>query len=194
MSDDGFSRTSDDFPPADADWTATVAATETDWEAVVDLRIRVFVDEQGVPEELELDEYDEDPLDSDVDHLLVRDTAASSIDSDAETDDARAGRAVATARLRAVDAAEYGAIDEAADRIAKVERVVVARGRRGEGWGARVMAAVEDRARTRGLNEVVLHAQTQAAGFYERLGYAVDDAVGTFDEDGIEHVRMRRRL
>lgn len=190
-----------DLARADADWTATVAATESNWEAVVDLRIRVFVDEQGVPEELELDEHDEDPLDSDVDHLLVRDAAASSIDVDAstddadsKTDDAHAGAAVATARLRAVDADDYGALDEAADRIAKVERVVVTRDRRGEGWGARVMAAVEDRARTRGLNEVVLHAQTHAAGFYERLGYAVDDAVGTFDEDGIEHVRMRRRI
>jgi len=186
--------TDTDRSPADADWTATVAATESDWDAVVDLRIRVFVDEQGVPEHLELDEHDEDPLGSEVDHLLVRDAAASPTDSDAETDDTRAGEAVATARLRAVDAAEYGALDEAADRIAKVERVVVARDRRGEGWGERVMAAVEDHARSRGLNEVVLHAQTHAAGFYERLGYAVDDAVGTFDEDGIEHVRMRRRI
>jgi len=167
--------------PADADWTATVAATESDWDAVVDLRMRVFVDEQGVPEHLELDEHDEDPLDSDVDHLLVRDTAP-------------ADEAVATARLRAVDADDYGALQEGRGRIAKVERVVVARDRRGEGWGARVMRAVEERARERELNEVVLHAQTRAAGFYERLGYAVDDAVGTFDEDGIEHVRMRRRL
>ncbi|WP_348610141.1 GNAT family N-acetyltransferase [Halobaculum rarum] len=183
-----------DFSPADADWTATLALTEADWDAVVDLRMRVFVDEQGVPEELELDEYDEDPLDSDVDHLLVRDSDGSGGDADSETDETRTVEVVATARIRAVDAAEYGALDEAAERIAKVERVVVARDRRGEGWGARVMAAVEDRARTRGLNEVVLHAQTRAAGFYERLGYAVDDAVGTFDEDGIEHVRMRRRI
>lgn len=169
------------FAPADADWAVTLVAAESDWDAVVDLRMRVFVDEQGVPEHLELDEHDDDPLDSDVDHLLVRDTA-------------RAGEAVATARLRAVDADDYGALDAGTDRVAKVERVAVARDRRGEGWGARAMGAVEERARERGLNEVVLHAQTRAAGFYERLGYAVDDAVGTFDEDGIEHVRMRRRL
>ncbi|MXR43319.1 GNAT family N-acetyltransferase [Halobaculum sp. WSA2] len=179
--DDDEDPADGNFAPARADWTATVAATESDWEAVVDLRMRVFVDEQGVPEHLELDEHDEDPLDSDVDHLLVRDTA-------------RGGEAVATARLRAVDADDYGALDAGTERVAKVERVVVARDRRGEGWGARVMGAVEDRARGRGLAEAVLHAQTHAAGFYERLDYAVDDALGTFDEDGIEHVRMRRRL
>ncbi|MFC7071375.1 GNAT family N-acetyltransferase [Halobaculum lipolyticum] len=167
---------SGDLAPAAADWTAVVVAGEDDWDAVVDLRMRVFVDEQGVPEELELDEHDDDPVASDVDHLLVRDAA---------------GDAVAVARLRAVDGADYGSD---ADRVAKVERVVVARDRRGEGWGGRVMAAAETRARERGLGEAVLHAQTRAAGFYERLGYAVDDAVGVFEEDGIDHVRMRKAL
>ncbi|QZP37989.1 GNAT family N-acetyltransferase [Halobaculum magnesiiphilum] len=168
-----------DLAPADADWTATVVATETDWDTVVDLRMAVFVDEQGVPEHLELDEHDAEPLESDVDHLLVRDAA---------------GDAVAVARLRAVDAHEYGALAEGTERVAKIERIAVAGDRRGEGWGARVMSAVENRARARGLTEAMLHAQTQTAGFYEGLGYAVDEAVGTFDEDGIEHVRMRRQL
>ncbi|SHH70471.1 GNAT family N-acetyltransferase [Halobaculum gomorrense] len=168
-----------DFAPGDADWRATLVATPADWDAAVDLRMAVFVDEQGVPEGLELDEHDEEPLDSAVDHVLVRD---------------RDGDAVAVARLRAVDAGEYGALAPGTDRLAKVERVAVDRHRRGGGWGARAMRAVESRARERGLPEAVLHAQTHAAGFYERLGYAVDDAVGAFDEDGIEHVRMRRRL
>lgn len=180
-----------DLAPADADWTATVVATEADWDTVVDLRMAVFVDEQGVPEHLELDEHDENPLDSPVDHVLVRDAAA---EEDGAVDDTRAGDAVAVARLRAVDADEYGALADETELVAKIERIAVAGDRRGEGWGARVMTAVETRARERGLSEAVLHAQTQAAGFYERLGYAVDDAVGTFDEDGIEHVRMRRQL
>lgn len=173
-------------PGADGrDWTASLVADGADWSDAVDLRVAVFVDEQGVPEELELDEHDDDPLGSDVDHLLVRD---------------RAGDAVAVARLRAVDADAYrplptdgaGTVD--ADRIAKIERVAVARERRGEGWGGRAMRAAEDRARARDLPAVVLHAQTRAAGFYRRLGYERDDGVGTFEEDGIEHVRMGRRL
>ncbi|WP_284062451.1 GNAT family N-acetyltransferase [Halobaculum halobium] len=93
-----------------------------------------------------------------------------------------------------VDAADYGALDPDTDRLAKLERIAVSRDRRGEGWGARAVRAAESRARERGLPEAVLHAQTQAEGFYERLGYAVGDAVGAFEEDGIEHVRMRRRL
>lgn len=179
-----------EFVPADADWTATLVAIEADWDAVVDLRLTVFVDEQGVPEHLELDEHDEEPLASDVDHLLVCEVSPEADGSG----DGRAGDAVAVARLRAVDAADYGALTGGTDRLAKIERVAVDRDRRGEGWGARVMRAAEARARERGLPEAMLHAQTHAAGFYERLGYAVDDAVGTFDEDGIEHVRMRRRL
>ncbi|MFC7136915.1 GNAT family N-acetyltransferase [Halobaculum litoreum] len=130
----------------------------------------------GRPRGTGLDEHDEDPLGSRVDHLLVREAA---------------GDAVATARLRAVDGAAYG---RDPGPVAKVERVVVARERRGEGWGARAMAAAERRARERGLPAAVLHAQTRAAGFYERLGYAVDDAVGVFEEDGIDHVRMWKTL
>ncbi|UIO98692.1 GNAT family N-acetyltransferase [Halobaculum sp. CBA1158] len=219
--------------PSDGDYSVTVVDTQTDWEAVVALRMAVFVDEQGVPEELELDEHDADPLESSVDHLLVRDAGRD----DADGDDADGGNAdddnrdgddppgdpVAVARLRAVDAEEYAgggdygdggtsvgdaedragddeyragdaASDDGDGRVAKIERVAVARERRGEGWGARVMRAAEARARDRDLSAVVLHAQTRAAGFYEGLGYAVDDGVGTFDEDGIEHVRMRRTL
>jgi ElaA protein len=37
---------------------------------------------------------------------------------------------------------------------------------------------------------VVLGAQVQAQGFYERLGFAVDGP--EYDEDGIPHVPMRR--
>ena len=37
---------------------------------------------------------------------------------------------------------------------------------------------------------VVLGAQVQARGFYERLGFAVDGP--EYDEDGIPHVPMRR--
>lgn len=156
--------------------SVTVVDSDVDWQAAVDLRMAVFVDEQGVPADLELDEYDENPLTSPVDHLLVRDDAEE---------------AVAVARLRAVDGDAYGSD---ADRVAKVERVVVARERRGEDWGRRVMDAVEARAQERGLDEAVLHAQVTARGFYERLGYAVDDAVGVFEEDGIDHVRMRKAL
>ena len=43
---------------------------------------------------------------------------------------------------------------------------------RGEGWGARLLAAAEDEARKRGCRHVRLFSFSfQAPGFYEKLGY-----------------------
>ena len=87
---------------------------------------------------------------------------------------------VGTARLR-----EY------ADGIGKVERVAVREARRGEGWGAALMDALEAAARER-FDELYLHAQLPAAGFYDRRGYVRDGE--EFEEAGIPHVAMRKRL
>lgn len=91
------------------------------------------------------------------------------------------GRAVGTARYRT---AESGA--------AKVERVAVRAAHRGEGWGARLMDAVEADARETGHDRAVLHAQTSAADFYAARGY---ERVGdVFDEAGIPHIAMERTI
>ena len=91
------------------------------------------------------------------------------------------GEPIGAARLREPEA-ETG----------KVERVAVREGRRGEGWGRRVMATVHTEARERGLTRLVLHAQTEVEGFYRRLGYrTVSDE---FEEAGIPHVEMVRDL
>jgi predicted GNAT family N-acyltransferase len=70
--------------------------------------------------------------------------------------------------------------------------MAVARGARGRGAGRVVLAELERVARERGMAEVVLHAQLSARGFYDRLGYAAEGPV--FEEAGIEHVAMRKRL
>jgi predicted GNAT family N-acyltransferase len=63
---------------------------------------------------------------------------------------------------------------------------------RGRGHGAAVLAALHQEAARRGVTEVELHAQVRARGFYERAGYT---AVGEeYEEAGITHVTMRRRL
>jgi predicted GNAT family N-acyltransferase len=63
---------------------------------------------------------------------------------------------------------------------------------RGLGVGARVLAALIQKAGTLGYREVVLNAQTHAAPFYARAGFAqVGDE---FEEAGIPHVAMRRTL
>ncbi|WP_225334231.1 GNAT family N-acetyltransferase [Halomicrobium urmianum] len=92
-----------------------------------------------------------------------------------------AGDPVGTARLRRVD-----------DATGKVERVAVLPDHRGEGWGRRLMAAVEDEARRRGLDRLRLHAQTSVEGFYRALDYQTTSDV--FEEAGIPHVEMETEL
>jgi len=56
---------------------------------------------------------------------------------------------------------------------AEVQRVAVATGDRGAGVGRRLMAAVENEARERGLTLLWLttHADTDACAFYDAIGY-----------------------
>jgi predicted GNAT family N-acyltransferase len=91
------------------------------------------------------------------------------------------GRLVATGRLVRIAA-----------RTGKVGRMAVAAGARGRGAGAAVLAELERIAAERGLEEIVLHAQISAKGFYDRAGYSTEGEV--FQEAGIEHVLMRKRL
>lgn len=73
-----------------------------------------------------------------------------------------------------------------------IGRMAVAEGNRGRGFGAQVLAALEERALQRGHDGVELHAQVHAAGFYDRAGYQPVGEV--YLEAGIEHVTMRKRL
>jgi predicted GNAT family N-acyltransferase len=155
--------------PLQSDVTEAVRRVETDadLEAALAVRRRVFVDEQGVPPDLEVDEYDELGAAT---HFLA---------TDGDTP-------VGAARLR-----PYGSDDHEPDgRRAKVERVAVLSERRGEGFGARLMDGVEATAEAQGFDTLVLHAQTAVEGFYDARGYRV---VGeTFEEAGIPHVEMVR--
>ena len=135
---------------------------EAGMEAAIDVRHRVFVEGQGVPEARELDGRDDGAT-----HFLARDDAA----------------VVGTARLR-----DYGRDPP----TAKVERVAVLDARRGEGWGARLMYAVESHARDQGYERVLLHAQVPVVEFYERLGYAAHGEA--FEDAGIPHREMTKGL
>jgi predicted GNAT family N-acyltransferase len=71
-------------------------------------------------------------------------------------------------------------------------RLVVDRGMRGRGLGARLLALAEHEARDAGAERIVLNAQTRARGLYRAAGYTEHGP--TFTEAGIEHVRMERPL
>ena len=117
-------------------------ARPEDMPAVYALRHEVFVLGQGVPEELERDEYDDA-----VDH------GVAIVD----------GEVLATGRLLP-PAAPGGA--------ATVGRMAVADAARGQGLGAAVLTLLEQTARARGWPVIELHAQLHATGFYDRAGYA----------------------
>jgi predicted GNAT family N-acyltransferase len=123
------------------DLAAVLVTDDASREAAVRLRMEVFVDEQGVPAEIEIDGRDDD-----AEHAVV---------FDPEQD----GAVLATARLLTVQG------------VGIVGRVAVRRDQRGTGLGAVVMLAVEDRAAELGLPVLELHAQLSAQGFYARLGY-----------------------
>ncbi|MNR34978.1 putative N-acetyltransferase YjcF [compost metagenome] len=63
---------------------------------------------------------------------------------------------------------------------------------RGTGMGAKVLDALMAKAATLGFPELILNAQTHAAAFYARVGF---EQVGEeFEEAGISHVEMRKRI
>lgn len=74
----------------------------------------------------------------------------------------------------------------------KLGRMVVASGRRREGIAAAMLAEADRQAAALGAALITLSAQTYVVSLYEQAGYEVTS--GTFDEVGIEHVRMEKRL
>ena len=64
--------------------------------------------------------------------------------------------------------------------------------RRGGGLGRRVMEEVERVACEHGATLLAMDSQRQAAGFYAKLGWR--ETGSDFDEAGIPHVRMEKRL
>ncbi|MDA7028575.1 GNAT family N-acetyltransferase [Bacillus sp. CLL-7-23] len=136
--------------------------TERDLEKAFEIRIAVFVEEQGVPLSEELDQYD--TLDEQCQHILVY------------YDD----KPVGTGRVRWVE------------DIGKLERICLLKDYREFGLGKVIVKGLEDITRKKGLTKVKLHGQTQAKGFYEKLGYQTTSDV--FFEEGIPHVLMTKEL
>lgn len=134
------------------------------------VRFRVFVDEQGVPAEEELDEYDTGP-DGAPDHQALHLLARSD------------GIPVGAARLL-LDMPPGGAVH--LGRVA-----VLGEWRRG-GVGNALMERLHTEARARGYVRVEISAQTHAIPFYERLGYVATGPV--YLEAGIEHRAMHLAL
>jgi predicted GNAT family N-acyltransferase len=140
---------------------AAFTISETDWASdamrLGTVRRAVFIDEQGVSEALEWDEYD----------------------------------AVSTHWLAvAGDGSPIGCARLLPD--GHLGRMAVLPDWRGCGVGRALLDAVLRAARMRGARLLRLSAQTHAAEFYARAGFVADGP--TYDEAGIPHVAMQKRL
>ena len=93
----------------------------------------------------------------------------------------RMGQAVATGRLL-----------KNTRGVARIGRMAVKRVLRGSHLGRDILNALTGAAKARGDVEIRLNAQRSAQGFYERAGFSVCGE--PFDEVGIPHIEMSRRL
>ena len=106
------------------------------------IRKRVFVEEQGVPEEMELDEFD----------LNARHALAY---TDSEC--------IGTARLVT--------LSESIGSIGRIGRMAVLPKYRGQGVGRRLLEALLKASQSQDIKQVELHAQVSVIPFYEQFGF-----------------------
>ncbi|GGN96268.1 GNAT family N-acetyltransferase [Saccharibacillus kuerlensis] len=128
------------------------------------VRREVFIEEQQVPEELEVDTYDQ--IGSSAGHVLLM------------TEDGDAG------------AARFTPYREA---TVKMQRVAIRSAYRGRGLGRVLMTGLEAAARLAGYRYAVLDSQCHAEPFYKSLGYRTVPGEPFYDA-GILHVRMEKEL
>ena len=124
------------------------------------IRHEVFILEQGVPEDLELDEFDPSAF-----HALAYE----------------GNQCIGTARL--VKLGSSGA---------QIGRMAVLASFRGQGIGQQILAGLIALAKSQGISTLVLHAQTTAIPFYEKLGFMAEGSI--YDEAGIPHRNMMLTL
>lgn len=116
--------------------------TKQELQDALDVRRFVFIEEQEVPEDLEIDEFD--TLDSGTKHFVAYVNQLP----------------VAAGRLRPY-----------AEGVGKVERVAVMKDQRGTGLGAQLMNTMESQAVASCYQKLKLNSQCHAQRFYEKLGY-----------------------
>ena len=123
---------------------------------ICDVRFKVFVDEQNVPEELEIDGFDDDAT-----HALIL------LDN----------KAIGTGRILS---------------DGHIGRVAVLQKYRGQGVGKLIMKILIEWAQKNQLKTLWLSSQWHARGFYIDLNFTCTG--DKFEEAGIDHIKMTRRL
>jgi predicted GNAT family N-acyltransferase len=147
----------------------TVAQIKTEaelWQALA-IREVVFIEEQHVPEGIERDAEDAKAY-----HVLAF----------------QGGHAIGTGRLVMLPEPPPGETGT----WAQIGRMAVLKAHRKARVGGLLLTELEDEARRRGVNGIMLHAQVYTLEFYKKQGYEPMGPV--FQEAGIEHQEMRKKL
>ena len=150
------------------DLTIKLVETEAEMEGAIGVRFRVFVAEQQVPVEEELDKFDAAAT-----HVIA--IIKGQGDQGQE-------QVVATGRV------VYGNEDTAA----RIGRMAVDAQWRGKGIGGRILKFLEEEASAQGVNTYVLNAQEYVKAFYAGSGYV--ERGDLFLEADIPHIEMRKEL
>lgn len=142
-----------------------ILITKDEIQQAFDLRLNVFVEEQNVPLDMEIDE--KDSIDTTV-HIGYFDN----------------NKLIATARLLDTDTSHI-----------HIGRVAVDKSYRGKGIGREIMIGCEEAAKevVKLPFTIELSAQTQAEKFYKTLGYErVNDNI--YLDAGIDHIDMKKTI
>ncbi|KAG6546523.1 hypothetical protein Mapa_012072 [Marchantia paleacea] len=170
------------------------------FELCKQIRLEVFVGEQGVDADIELDDIDDYAQ-----HVLIT------------WRDNEGGNAVPVATMRIF---HYEVPEQPEKLILKVGRIAVSQSYRKHGIGRLLMDAAEQYARTQGRKVkkpgvfLFMHSQSDKQGFYKKCGYFVVRSAAQLDglidgrtfkepdeeelkslefmEDGILHVKMAK--
>ncbi|MFC2014987.1 GNAT family N-acetyltransferase [Chloroflexota bacterium] len=133
---------------------------ETEMKKALEIRKKVFVEEQGISSDLDLDGNDSDAL-----HVIVK----------------KLDEPVGTVRIRFLTTQQ-----------AKLERMAIMKPSRGSGIGRQVITFLEKELKTRGIEQIVLHAQHNSIDFYNKCGFKSTSL--PFLEAGIRHVSMEKDI
>ncbi|MCR5809474.1 MAG: GNAT family N-acetyltransferase [Clostridiales bacterium] len=130
----------------------------------ISVRREVFVNEQGVPEELEIDSLDEPG--SGCEHFLILDDAGSPIGT-------------------------FRAYYETCDRV-HLQRFCIKKSARKKGAGRAAFAFVENHYAAKGVKKITFGAQCTAIPFYEKCGCVCVSDV--FLDAGLPHRTMEKSI
>ena len=135
------------------------------------IRTRVFIKEQQVPEALEWDGLDTTAL-----HLLAQIQAPKTIDKEQAGHTAHPTEAVGTARIIINN------------DIAHIGRMAVLPHWRGKGIGFKILQKAILECQQRAVKKIILNAQSYVLNFYQKAGFKISS--DEFIDAGIIHKEM----